>query len=284
MSAMKQARFLHLSLCVLSILLVAFPACSSAPTEPADTVPAEPPPPAEPKPGDRVDIPAGSFTMGSDERPKGEDPQLYEPAHEVEVGAFQMGVFEVTNAEFSRFQLEQDDYIAEGDWRRFYSIDKVDFPVVNVTFDDAEAYCKWAGGRLPTEEEWEYAARGPESFKYPWGNDWDPTKANVNEMGFRAPVEAGQMNLDVSPFGVHDMFGNVQEWVNAKLRPYPKSPARRDPNFTHGYIVVRGASSAIKGSSFALWTRGAYLPKAQYGIGFRCAWDVPAEGDSSQSN
>ena len=105
--------------------------------------------------------------MGSDER-TGTQPALHEPEHEVEIAAFQMGIFEVTNAEFSRFQLDQDEYMAEGAWRQFYSIDKVDHPVVNVTYEDAKAYCGWAGGRLPSEAEWEYAGRGTENNKFPW--------------------------------------------------------------------------------------------------------------------
>ena len=221
--------------------------------------------------------------MGSDDR-VGNTPALHEPEHEVEIAAFQIGVFEVTNAEFSRFQLEQDEYQAEGAWRQFYSIDKVDHPVVNVTYEDAKAYCDWVGGRLPSEPEWEYAGRGTENNKYPWGENYDPTKSNVNELGIRTPVEAGEMYLDVSTFGVHDLFGNVQEWVDTKLAAYPRSPARNDANFKRGFIVARGASSAIKGRSFALWSRGAYLPKGQYGLGFRCAWDVEEEADSSPSN
>ena len=93
--------------------------------------------------------------------------------------------------------------------------------MVNVTYEDAKAYCDWVGGRLPSEPEWEYAGRGTENNKYPWGENYDPTKSNVNELGIRTPVEAGEMYLDVSTFGVHDLFGNVQEWVDTKLAAYP---------------------------------------------------------------
>ncbi len=259
------------------------PAEDTATLEP--TEPTEPPPPPKPRPGDYVTIPAGSLKMGSNERP-GSKPDLAEPEHEVEVPEYMIGVFEITNGEFARFQIESD-YLAEGDWRKFYSIGKEDFPVANVTWQDAQEYCKWAGARLPTEPEWERAARGPENLPFPWGTEWSSRSGNCNELGYKNTLEVGQVASDLSAFGLHDTMCNVTEWTSDKLAPYPRSPARGNPNFRRGYIVVRGASYAIRGRSFRLWTRGAYLPKSQYGIGFRCAKDVPsaadetAEGDAS---
>lgn len=249
----------------------------------AEALPPEDLPPPKPKPGDWVTVPAGEFKMGSDERPERSknQPQFYEPEHTVETKAYEMLVFEVTNGQFAKFQIESD-YAAEGNWRQFYSIGKEDYPVANVTHDDANEFCKWAGGRLPTEAEWEKAARGPEGFLYPWGDKWDPTKSNCNEMGFANLVQVGQLETDVSGYGVHDMMGNVQEWTADKFAPYPDSPARRDVNFTRGYISARGGSYAIKGGSIFLYTRGAYLPKAQYGIGFRCVKDAEGEGGEAQ--
>lgn len=275
---------LWLLVTVIGVVVVAAgctPAEEAAPIEPA--APAEPPPPPRARPGDYVTVPAGTFKMGTDERP-GPQPDLAEPEHEVELPEYMMGVFEVTNGEFVKFQIESD-YVAEGDWRKFYSIGKEDFPVSNVTWQDADEFCKWSGGRLPTEAEWERAARGPENLPYPWGPKWSSRQGNCNELGYRNTVEVGQVPGDVSAFGVHDMMCNVTEWTNDKLAPYPRSPARGNPNFRRGYFVVRGASYAIRGSSFKLWTRGAYLPKAQYGIGFRCAKDVPsAAGETAEED
>ncbi len=273
---MKHPSFVLL-LAVSILVPLMFSAC--APAGEVAEGPSEPPPPPPPMPGDFVTVPEGEFIMGSDERPDTakNQPQLYEPEHKVTLPAFEISIFEVTNGEFARFQIESD-YVAEGNWRQYYNIGKEDYPVANVTFQDAQEYCKWIGGRLPTEQEWEKAARGTDGRPYPWGDEYNALNSNTNDTGTGNTVEAGYVSADESPYGVHDLFGNVTEWTSDKLQPYPKSPARRDPNFTRGYIVVRGASYAIRGSSFKLFTRGAYLPKSQFGIGFRCVKDLPQEG------
>ena len=278
-------RILILSLSVVCLALLAV-ACA-----PAEEVEPEAPPepveeaPAQPQHGDFVTIPAGEFTMGSDVRSDQARarPALHEPEHTVDLPTYQIHVFEVTNAEFTRFQIE-GDYIAAGDWRSFSSFEKGYFPVANVTWEDARAYCEWAGGRLPTEAEWEKAARGADGRPYPWGDKWDPTKSNCNEKGHRNLIEVGEIETDSSPYGVRDMMGNAQEWISEKLKPYPRSPARRDPNFQRGWFSARGGSYAIKGESSPLWTRAAYLPKGQYGTGFRCAKDVEEEASEGEGD
>ena len=252
---------------------------SDAPSEPVE----ESPP--KPQHGDFVTIPAGEFTMGSDIRPDGlkDRPALYEPEHTVDLPAYQIHVFEVTNAEFTRFQIE-GDYVAEGDWRRFSSIEKGYYPVANVTWEDAKGYCEWIGGRLPTEAEWEKAARSPDGRPYPWGDKWDPTKSNCNEKGHQTLVEVGEIETDSSPYDVRDMMGNVQEWVSDEFMAYPRSPARENPYFQRGWFSARGGSYAIKGKSSPLWTRAAYLPRGQYGTGFRCAKDVEGEASEGEGN
>ena len=252
---------------------------SDAPSEPVE----ESPP--KPQHGDFVTIPAGEFTMGSDIRPAGlkDRPALYEPEHTVDLPAYQIHVFEVTNAEFTRFQIE-GDYVAEGDWRRFSSIEKGYYPVANVTWEDAKGYCEWIGGRLPTEAEWEKAARSPDGRPYPWGDKWDPTKSNCNEKGHQTLVEVGEIETDSSPYDVRDMMGNVQEWVSDEFMAYPRSPARENPYFQRGWFSARGGSYAIKGKSSPLWTRAAYLPRGQYGTGFRCAKDVEGEASEGEGN
>ena len=210
-------------------------------------------------------------------------PALYEPEHTVDLPAYQIHVFEVTNAEFTRFQIE-GDYVAEGDWRRFSSIEKGYYPVANVTWEDAKGYCEWIGGRLPTEAEWEKAARSPDGRPYPWGDKWDPTKSNCNEKGHQTLVEVGEIETDSSPYDVRDMMGNVQEWVSDEFMAYPRSPARENPYFQRGWFSARGGSYAIKGKSSPLWTRAAYLPRGQYGTGFRCAKDVEGEASEGEGN
>jgi formylglycine-generating enzyme required for sulfatase activity len=228
----------------------------------------------KPLPGDMVLIPAGEFTMGSDE--KAGNPPTASPAHAVDLPAYEIDVYEVTNGDFARFQIESD-YSAEGDWRSFYTIGKEDFPVANVTWEDAKAFCEWAGKRLPTEEEWEKAARGPEGFAYPWGDVFDWTKANTNEHGVRDTVEVGSIEYDKSPYGVYDMMGNVQEWTSEMLEPYKGNTAKGVVAFNGKYVATRGASYAMKGDSMWLWTRSGFFPKSQFGIGFRCVRDVETE-------
>jgi formylglycine-generating enzyme required for sulfatase activity len=224
-----------------------------------------------PEPGDMVMIPAGEFTMGSDE--KAGNPPTANPAHPVDLPAYEIDVFEVTNGGFARFQIE-GEYAAEGDWRSFYTIGKEDIPVANVTWQDAKEYCAWAGKRLPTEAEWEKAARGPEGLGFPWGDDFDWENSNTNEYGVRNLLDVGSLEEDKSAYGAYDMFGNVQEWTSEILKPYKGNKAGKIPAFNGKYVAVRGASYALKGDSMYLWTRSGYYPKSQFGLGFRCARDV----------
>ncbi|GAB4239574.1 MAG: hypothetical protein Kow00109_14390 [Acidobacteriota bacterium] len=256
-------------------------ACTQQPEEaPAAEEQAAVPEVEKPEIGSMVLIPAGEFTMGSDVMPG--TPPLAAPAHKVDLPAFEIDVYEVTNAEFARFQVESD-YEAKGDWRSYYKIGREDYPVANVTWEDAKAYCEWAGKRLPTEAEWEKAARGPEGLRYPWGEVFDWTKANTNEHGIRDVIAVGSLETDKSPYGLYDIFGNVQEWTADTLKPYPGASTKGLENIYNGkYKVVRGASYAMKGESMALWTRSGYLPNSQYGLGFRCARDVPQEQGGAQ--
>ncbi|MGH9340216.1 MAG: formylglycine-generating enzyme family protein [Acidobacteriota bacterium] len=235
--------------------------------------------PAQPLPGEMVAIPAGEFIMGSDEKPQS-GPAVAMPQHTVNLPEYQIDVYEVTNGEFLKFETESN-YEAEGDWRQYYSFGKEDFPVANLTWTDAQAYCEWAGKRLPTEAEWEKAARGAEGSEYPWGETWDPTKSNVNEMGYANTVEVGQFELDKSPFGLYDTMGNVQEWTSDPLKPYPGSPLRGSDVFNYGNIAVRGGSYALKGGSMALWSRSSFPKNMQAGIGCRCVKDGAAAADQA---
>jgi len=279
---MTQKAYLTWILALL-VLVLAGVGCATAEEETvSEDQPTQVAPPEEekPLPGDMVLIPAGEFTMGSDENAG--SPPFAQPAHTVDLPAYYIDVYEVTNGQFARFQLESD-YQAEGDWRDFYTIGKEDAPVANVTLQDAKAYCEWAGKRLPTEAEWEKAARGPDNLPYPWGEQFDATITNTNENGIRNVVEVGTMG-DVSGYGLYDTMGNVQEWTSDVLRPYQGAPAevRNHPAVNGDYYVVRGASYAMKGRSMYLWTRSGYLPKSQFGLGFRCARD--ADEDASQNN
>jgi formylglycine-generating enzyme required for sulfatase activity len=155
-------------------------------------------------------------------------------------------------------------------------MDKAKQPVVYITWKDADAYCKADGKRLLTEEEWEAAGRGPKGYRFPWGNEWQENKTNTAEAGFRVPVDVGKFD-DVSPFGVHDMFGNVQEWTSSWFKAYPGN-AKGNPNFGDRFRVTRGLSSRyINSKRSALWARPAYLPSFLADFGCRCAKDATAE-------
>jgi formylglycine-generating enzyme required for sulfatase activity len=222
-------------------------------------------------PGEMVLIPAGEFILGDNTKGSQANPQ-----QKVNLPAFWIDKYEITNREFLDFSIKTG-YQAEGasegkDWRTFFTTDKADFPVVYITWKDADSYCKASGKRLPTEPEWEKAARGTDGRIYAWGNEWKPGQTNTYETD-RAPAAIGKYSGDVSPYGVHDMVGNVMEWTSSWYLPY-KGNSQEDPNFGQRFRVVRGASSRSYGDRYRLWMRSAYLPNSLYDFGFRCAKDA----------
>ena len=267
---MKNQSYVFMSL-ILFVFGVALPSCSAV-EEPEMIAPAEP---VKGMPGDTVLIPAGEFVMGTNNT-GAEGLATASPTHTVDLSDYHIDVFEVTHGQWMKFTVESD-YSPKGNWRQFYSIGKEDFPVTNVTWEDAKAYCEWAGGRLPTEQEWEKAARGAEGLRYPWGDVWDATQSNCSEMGYRNTIEVGQIDADKSGYGLYDVMGNAQEWTSDKLAPYPDSPVRRNKAFRQGFIAIRGGSYALKGRSMGLYSRTGYKSDVQYGIGFRCAKDAEQE-------
>ncbi|HOU15272.1 MAG TPA: SUMF1/EgtB/PvdO family nonheme iron enzyme [Anaerolineae bacterium] len=159
-----------------------------------------------------VDIPAGAFPCGEERLP------YY-------LLAYRIRRCLVTNAEYAQFlqahpdipvPQTRDDWGRAYNWdpeRRTYPAGKGNHPVVLVTWDEAAAYCAWAGGRLPTQEEWERAARGLDGRAYPWGNEFAAGRANTRESGLGAPTPVGVFVDGASPEGLLDMAGNVWEWT-----------------------------------------------------------------------
>jgi formylglycine-generating enzyme required for sulfatase activity len=243
------------------------------PAQTAEPAPAEPEKPAV-IPGEMVLIPAGDFILGTNDK---ESPAY--PQQTVNLPAFWIDKYEVTNAEFLDFSIA-NSYSGEGakegkDWRAFFTPDKARNPVVYITWNDALAYCKAKGKRLPTELEWEKAARGTDGRRYPWGDKWESNKSNTYEAGLRNTAPIGTFD-DVSPYGAHDMLGNVQEWTASWYEAY-KGNNRRDENFGKRYRVLRGASNYIFGARSHLWDRSAYVPNYLSGFGCRCAKDATKE-------
>lgn len=232
-----------------------------------------PQPTATPRPPElspMVEIPAGPFTFGSD---TGEDDET--PSQQIELPAFEMDVFEVTNADFGQF-VEATGYVTEAEERgssgwRAYAEGKDRHPVVKVSWNDAVAFCEWAGKRLPTETEWEKAARGTDGRAYPWGNDWDPAKVNGKDYGLRGTAVVGSFGAGASPYGVQDMAGNAWEWTADWYKAYPNS-TYQDPFYGERFRALRGGGWFEARENLRTTNRSANVPEAANDdIGFRCA-------------
>jgi formylglycine-generating enzyme required for sulfatase activity/energy-coupling factor transporter ATP-binding protein EcfA2 len=163
-----------------------------------------------------VNVPAGEFGMG-DEKGK----------YTVNLPEFRIGKYSVTNAEYKRF-VDETGYSAPSDWQEnVFPAGKANHPVTRVSWHDAQAYSEWLrqktgkNYRLPTEAEWEKAARGTDGRVYPWGNEFDKDKCNTDESGINATTPVGIYLDGASPFGALDMAGNVWEWCSSQYREYP---------------------------------------------------------------
>jgi formylglycine-generating enzyme required for sulfatase activity len=215
-------------------------------------------------------IKAGTFSMGTDD--PGAD-AAWRPAHSVAVADFYLDLNEVTNEDYSRF-LKQTGRTPPPHWKdgNFPKGD-AKLPVYNVSWFDARDYAEWAKKRLPTEAEWEYAARGTDNLIYPWGNQWFDELSNSGEDKPQKPAPVGSFPRGNSPFGIYDMAGNVSEWVQDDFNLYPGSTAKAAP----GYKVYRGGSwfhlsPRTQLFTFARWSEFA-TEKLEY-VGFRCSKDL----------
>jgi len=218
-------------------------------------------------------VQAGEFIMGSVTGDADE-----QPVRRIYVDAFSMDRYQVSVGQYAKF-LEATSQSAPPDWSIMNKSRHQNRPVVNVDWADADAYCTWAGKRLPTEAEWEKAARGTDGRIYPWGNEL-PTGLRANSKKEKwsdhwALTPVGMYEEGRSPYGIYDMAGNVWEWVSDWYDPdyYTSSPSKnpRGP--------LRGASKVIRGGSWGSGPkdlrstdRDTHVPSARgLGTGFRCA-------------
>jgi len=244
--------------------------------------------PSGTKGGPMVLVPAGEFVMGMKAEAAYDQCQQYsdhcrldnfsdaEPVHKVYLDAFFMDRFEVTQEEYQAC-------VQAGPCRsskQFEGFDRPRQPVVGVGWEDAKSYCGWAGKRLPTEAEWEKAARGPEGREYPWGDasascEYAVMSEEGQGCGRKKTWEVGSKPAGASPYGALDMAGNVWEWVadSYDKNYYRVSPAKNPTGPKRGEAkVVRGGSWRSEAwdlhPSFRMWT----LPGLRfYNTGFRCA-------------
>jgi len=244
---------------VLVLALAGYAQQSSSPT-----------PPKSKDGAPMVFVPAGDFTMGSLVQ------KVESPVHTVYLDGFWIDTYEVTNARYKACEDAggcqphlSDDYYKDPSHS--------DYPVGQIIWDDAQTYCKWAGERLPTEAEWEKAARGTDARIYPWGNTFDPARLNS---AFNSDLQAtavGSFPAGASPYGAMDIAGNVWEWVadwydeiyySQSPRDNPQGPASGVQKVARGGGY--GGTDAVMRTTQRreLWPdeRGAWL-------GFRCARD-----------
>jgi formylglycine-generating enzyme required for sulfatase activity len=199
-----------------------------------------------------------------------------EPVHTVDVAAFYIDVYEVTNAAY-RVCLTagvcQDPHFVYSATHNDYFTNPAynNHPMINVNWEKAKTYCEWRGARLPTEAEWEKAARGTDGRTYPWGNDLDTTRANYQDSKLGDPITVGSYESGKSPYGAYDMTGNVWEWTADWFDAYPGSTAQ-NPDFGQKVRVLRGGAWLDPGNTVHASYRGGLNPLHSFGnIGFRCA-------------
>ena len=207
-----------------------------------------------------IEIPGGEFVCGD------ADEMCY-------LSGYRIGKFLVTNAQYAEFLAEHPAIPApyvDADWaspynwdleQRTYPEGKANMPVLLVSWDEARAYCAWIGGRLPTELEWERAARGDDGRLYPWGDTPNPAHANVRESGLGSPTPVGIYLESVSPYGLLDAAGNVWEWTA--------------DDFNETTKAIRGGAWNFSIESARTFERECSRPdNRSHGIGFRVAFDA----------
>lgn len=246
-------------------------------------------------------IPGGPFILGSDMDEKSPFRVSVDelPKKKVYVPNFYIDRFEVTEAQYLEFLQASGSKKYPGYWKEagradFYPEGHKNYPVSDIDWFDARDYCKWAGKRLPTEIEWEKAARGTDGRAWPWGDNFIEGWANTAEVsskwpspkgqeifpvkGWKAPV--GSHPEDKSPYGVFDMAGNVQEWTSSAYRTYKGNPVKTVKE-NDRFRVLRGGSYLARAEFSRVAFRNAVMPTigpsesdgwhSDYTYGFRCA-------------
>ncbi len=212
-----------------------------------------------------VEVPAGVFLYGDDKHKENIEQPFY------------IDVYPVTNSQYADFmkaggysddkywsdegrKLREKNNIKEPQYWNDIRWNPPKYPVVGITYYEAEAYANWAGKRLPTEKEWEKAAKGTDGRKYPWGNEFDKSKCNIYESGINMTSRVDRYPNGISPYGCYDMAGNVWEWTDSWYDNEKKNKVLRGGSWGDARSVARCAF------------RGRFGPNDRnFNIGFRCA-------------
>jgi len=222
-------------------------------------------------------IPDGEFWMGSED-----GQQDTRPLHRVHLSSYWLDRYEVTNARY-RQCVEGGGCTPPKDRHAFEDSQHAQRPVTNITWSQARAFCQWQGKRLPTEAEWEKAARGTDGRRYPWGNNEDVLKNHVRKQELKADSSGtepvGRQTATASPYGVFDLIGSVSEWVKDWYAEdfYQASPIRDPQGPSRGsFRVLRGGEWDERSPNFQASYRG-WDDVTYWGptLGVRCAEDVP---------
>ena len=243
-----------------------------------------------------IEVPANEFVMGSDLQEVREaydervrqcgtplpefargSWQVYSveyPSHKASVQAFYIGKYAVTNRQFERF-VKTARYSTGKSWIEQARRWGEEAPVEEVSWEEAVAYCQWAGLRLPSEAEWEYAARGTDGRRYPWGNEWDldRCRSSVGDVVY-GPVAVTKYPEGVSPFGCFNMTGNVAQWTSSVPRLYPGNSEAyhvfEDCRIVRGGRWRTGLAGRMRSAFRDNWSKQG----GDLGLGFRVARDL----------
>ncbi len=292
-------KFIGQILFVILLLSIAAAACAPVSGQP---LPGQPGPTGQaptldpnitrPPVGEMALVPGGTFTMGHSadqglaecKKHRADCDRAWfaveEPAHSVEVSAFYMDVYEVTNGAYKACETDgkckPPRLNNSANHKEYYGNAEFDnYPVINVDWESARTYCEWRGARLPTEAEWEKAARGSDGRTFPWGEGIDITRTNYFDSKLGDPVAVGSYETGKSVDGLYDMAGNVWEWMADWYEAYPGGSATASPDFGQKTRTLRGGAFLDPANSLQSAFRGGLDPTRSFGnIGFRCARDA----------